>query len=1568
MSWRGWPIVFTFVAIFCGMFGIASPEAQEAGATTATFSLSSSRIFTTTDTPQVFATFQNLDHLDVRVYKVEELETFFRGLPDPHMVGSPEPVVAQEPTLIERLASWKTRERGRLQDLVRRQFSTPYRRARSIARDRERLAERRTVRNYTQFAQVPLLNPRQLVNSWREVLPRTRDAESRRIPLDLPGAGVYLVEALYDRQRAYTIVAVSDLGLVTKTAPGQLLAWTVNRLTGEPRSDCRLTPLSRDTAVGSFTGDTNGVVSAVLGEFSQDALVSVARCGTDFALADPGGYFLQSPTGELLGYIYTDRPVYRPGQPIHAKAILRWRERGLVRPFDRKDVEVSIVDPADNVVYRVARVVDDFGGVSLDWTSKASAALGVYSVRVVSGDLESTGHFEIQEYRKPEFEVSVTPAASIVVQGQQLRVTFAARYFFGQPVAGGRVQWSVQTGSYYSPFRWVDSSDIEGTSSPAFYGGDQVSAQRIQLDATGTASVVVPLPDSEDGSDMAVRIEARVSDASGREVAGQATVVAPRARLLVALAADRYVYRAGERAAVRARVVDYRGQSGGPMPIRFALEKLTYPEGRYDTPAVERVNGGETTTDENGRADWAVQVPAEPGDYRVRAEISVDGRQAAGVVSVYLPDADSTFYDEGDRTLELVADRASYRPGDTASLVIRGEPITSPILVTKEHAQTTWYRVVRPGTGAFIEVPLEPEDVGDVWVNIAFVRDDRLYRAERRLRVPATSQTLHLDVVTAQPVARPKDPGVFTIRVTDDTGAPVRAQLSIGVVDEALYGVKPDLTPDPVRFFHQRGYSQVGTQFSRDYGFVGYSGTEPLQLAQRRRPFTLADFKAERPERAAVRKDFPDAIFWTATLVTDREGLATVKVAYPDALTTWRLTARAVTPDTKAGTALARTTVTKDLILRLATPRFLTEGDLLQLPVTAHNYHDGERAVDVAVTATGLTPIESGPQVRRFTVSAQGEQTTGWSFQADRAGPVTIAGTAATSDDEDRLSLTFPVAPYGLERTVGVAGSTRNESPVRVSLEVPASSNPAGRRVDISLSPTLAGTMLAALDFLTTYPYGCTEQVLSSFLPNLLVLRSLNELHLAPTERLGTLDRMSAQGLRRLLEYQHDDGGWGWWAADRNHPFMTAYALYGLLEASRVGIPVDREALVRASGAAARLYGEYPRAVPELKAYITWVLSLAVMRDVFPATGADGWTLREATDDLWAARDRMSAYGQALFLLILDAQKDQRAGELAASLLTAAVTKGDLAWWPSDRDPLLGDQVDTTVEATALALQALSPRYATDATLDRAVRWLVANRSNGAYWGSTKQTAMALYGLMAVMAARGERPSTFDVDVLVNNKAVATHRFTPESWAAAEPLRVTTSAQSGANTVALVPHGAGALYWTASVRYFENQEPIERAGSRALAITREYFALAPVTVRGRIVYGAQPLPDEIRPGDLVLVRLTTAGAKDWRYLVVDDPIPAGMEAVTEPELLEFERPVSWWTGSRREYRDDRVVQFQESFEEGRYEHHYVLKAVTPGRYRAMPAQVQPMYVPGVGASTTTQAVTITSTTPTTVAR
>ncbi|MGH9163200.1 MAG: MG2 domain-containing protein, partial [Vicinamibacteraceae bacterium] len=469
--------------LFCLL--LASPAAaQETGQQArAGFSLASSEIFSTRERAQVWLTFQEVDYLDVRIYRVQDPIAFFEGLQDPHVLGSPEPVVPQEETWLERIARWKAARRGEIRDFLRRQVSLAQRRARRTRLDGAAVQQRQVLR-YNAFAQVPLLNRERLVASWREQLPPVREAEYRRLPLDLPGAGVYLVEAVNPPLRAYTIVLVSDIGLVTKAAPGRFLTYAVNRFTGEPVPDCRVRLLAGHTPIAEGASNADGLFTTDVGQVTSEDVIAVAHCGDEAVATDPYAWNFRQPASEPVAYVYTDRPIYRPGHVVHLKAILRSRDGSRLQPFGQPEVELRVKDPRDKALLHARRPLDSFGAIAADLTLPRSAALGYYNIAMTSGGEETyLGSFEVQEYRKPEFEVTVDASARFARQGTRVRATVRARYYFGQPVSGAPVKIVLHKSFYNSPLRWVDSADEADEEGEAVYGygGEQIFAATAKL-------------------------------------------------------------------------------------------------------------------------------------------------------------------------------------------------------------------------------------------------------------------------------------------------------------------------------------------------------------------------------------------------------------------------------------------------------------------------------------------------------------------------------------------------------------------------------------------------------------------------------------------------------------------------------------------------------------------------------------------------------------------------------------------------------------------------------------------------------------------------------------------------------------------------------------------------------------------------------------------------------------------------------------------------------------------------------------------------------------------------------
>jgi uncharacterized protein YfaS (alpha-2-macroglobulin family) len=312
------------------------------------------------------------------------------------------------------------------------------------------------------------------------------------------------VEATDGSLRAYTLILVSDLGLITKTAPGQVLAYAAERRTGAPVAQTDIHIWSDKKENAQLKSDMNGLVETPFPQGKPEDIRIVAVHGDDFALVTPYSYNLSSdPREDWTGYVYTDRPVYRPSHTVHFKVILRTHSGERYQVPAGENVQVLIEDPSSKPVLQSNFPVSAFGTIHGDMALPAGAALGYYSISVRSkgGDHYSIeGGFHVEEYKKPEYEVKVNPSTPRVLQGDFIEATIEAKYYFGEPVAGAPVKYVVHTSTYYAPF--IDRDDEEdsfngggeseggegGEGEGADYAGTQVSEQSARLDAWMTTA------------------------------------------------------------------------------------------------------------------------------------------------------------------------------------------------------------------------------------------------------------------------------------------------------------------------------------------------------------------------------------------------------------------------------------------------------------------------------------------------------------------------------------------------------------------------------------------------------------------------------------------------------------------------------------------------------------------------------------------------------------------------------------------------------------------------------------------------------------------------------------------------------------------------------------------------------------------------------------------------------------------------------------------------------------------------------------------------------------------------
>src|SRR5262249_49142421 len=264
------------------------------------------------------------------------------------------------------------------------------------------------------------------------------------------------------------------------------------------------------------------------------------------------------------------------------------------------------------------------------------------------------------------------------------------------------------------------------------------------------------------------------------------------------------------------------------------------------------------------------------------------------------------------------------------------------VLVTTEGRTIQTKRVIKATKPSLmVDVPIQAENQPNVFVSVAFVREDTLYTGIKNLKVPADQQKLNVTVQPSKPQFSPGQAASYNITARDAAGNPVAGEFSIGVVDEAIYAIEPDNVPDIHGFFYGSVGNRVGTESSLNFHFYGEAGTKPIMLAGEfsSRSRRLAQLKpSESLAQPKVRKLFPDTALWLAEVRTDASGRAQAQLNFPDSLTTWRATVRGATMDTKVGSAVNRVIVRKNVMVRLAVPRFFRQGDDVTVSTIVHNY------------------------------------------------------------------------------------------------------------------------------------------------------------------------------------------------------------------------------------------------------------------------------------------------------------------------------------------------------------------------------------------------------------------------------------------------------------------------------------------------------------------------------------------------------------------------------------------------------------------------------------------------------
>lgn len=1402
--------------------------------------------------------------------------------------------------------------------------------------------------------------------------------------LDAPlPAGDYVASVSVDnlkKQKNWNLMwfTVSDLGLVIKEAPEKTVVRAIDLNTLQPMPNVSIQLLNREsaskiTSLSTLKTNAQGFADYPIpaGQRSRTRSLLVAGdAGQNHALG--GLDFWDDYSNRFKTYFYTERPVYRLGQTVYFKGITRkFSEAGFSNPHNLP-IEVSVQDPDSNILWQGKLTTNEHGTFHGVIDIPKDAKTGGYGVNIRypddSSDYET---FEVAEYRKPEYQVDVLPTQSRVIAGDQAKVRIRATYYFGAPVANARVKYSIYAASDWSsryklmprPDFYSYYDDWESADYDDGYAGDYITEGYAQTDEAGEAIITFDTKASQpqqegpygwDYLDKRYKIQAEVTDLSRMSVIGSSSLPVKAGRFVLFAQPTRSVLKAGESASATITAVDHDGKAVANQKITAKLSRWVYDRNADSYRNVDAGQSITANTSTNGQAvvNFALPQSLPSDDYYLTVQgTDTDGHVISDQTSLWVANVNEPYMqsqeDADSQPLSVKMDKPVYQPGDTANVMITA-PLTgkegAQAIVAIEGRRLFNYQIVpMDATAKLVQIPIGKDYAPNAFVSVTLVGQKHVFLHQSEiLKVSPAQQFLNVSVTADKARYKPGDTAKYQVVAKHADGTPAaNTEVSLGIVDESIYAIRPETAQDIAKFFYHRQENAVMTvsSFPEEYS-GGPDKVEPR-----------------------VRKDFRDMAAWYPTLLTNAQGIASATVKLPDNLTTWRATVRAVDLQTQVGQAISKVISTQDILVRLAMPRFFTMGDHGLVTAIVHNYSETAQPIQLTMALPNQFKTSLALD-QKFQLDPEKAQRVSWPVDVANAGQGNILVKAVGNTEGDALEMPIRVNPLGVAMTDRQTGVLTDDKPT-ATLAIKHATISGPLQYDLSMASSLIGPALGNFESLIDYPYGCTEQTMSRLVPAAIAMQLHDKLAI-PTDQQAKFAEVKRQGLAKLRDYQNADSGWGWWKNDTSNIFLTAYTLDGL-----------------------KLLNEdinNSQALDWLSKSAT-----ALNKQLYdPKIVAEPWQVTDRLIDLAHAQYTLSLYGrkpdaavtqmflsrnaqlpvEAMAYLVLAYQKTDNASGFYSMLKRAR--QSDNSWDQGD-NYRYGD-----VETTALALKAVMAMEPDNkAYMEPSLQWLLAQRGKDG-WDNTKTTAQVLQLLMAYQLQNGSAATDATVKVLINDALVQSLPFDAKSVSQPEQHLATVDLSTWLTqqaSISLQKTGPGRIYYLSLFRYFLPLKPGETIAQKTLPeglkIRRAFYRLKPTVVdnNGTVKFQTEPLNGSVRAGETIVMKLLIDSPNALPYLMLESPLPSGGEVViddpksdlmqdeSDEDKLDYNLGTWWWT--HQDVLDDKMVFFATSMPKGHSEVYTLVRMEMPGQFQMNPVHLTGMYTTAIDAYSPLDQLTVT---------
>jgi uncharacterized protein YfaS (alpha-2-macroglobulin family) len=1268
-------------------------------------------------------------------------------------------------------------------------------------------------------------------------------------------------------------------------------------------------PSGNASQIDTATTDENGIARAVVHPIVHGAIVAA---GSDSAIVSENTDIFQyaSPAySPERVYLYTDRPIYRPGQDVFVKGLDRVGYDGNWQMLAGQKTDITIKNNKGEVVYKDNVTISNFGTFTTHFTLDSGAALGTYSIQARGG----YGSFDVEEYVGSPFKVDVASDKSEYIAGDTANINVNANYFFGVPVQGGEVDYSITSQDYYFD-KYQDEYFNFGSGwyyDPYSGYGDTFIAQgKAVLSSDGKATFAQSLDfsklfkaDAANQSKIFI-VNVTVKNGNGQSVSSQQSFIVHRGEFYTGVSLDKDFFAKGDQFTAKVKTVDTQGKPISVSKVTLAINRITWTyskrqevDGNYyyqDQKKLDLVTQADVGTDRNGNASHSFTVNQE-GEYQMNVTAQ-DGRG-----NPITTEQDFYVYGSGEvavqelnnETLDLATDKQTLNVGDTAHVIIKSPFPQAKALITLERGKIFDYKIVNiTGNLYDYSFTVDPSYVPNVYFSALLLspRPDVKF-GQINFQINTNQEALKIDVKSDKTSYLPGEKVNLSIDVHDAQGNPAKTELSLAVADLSVLALKGNPKKNPLVFFYDglpltivtaSNIKNVLYEAEVPAGTKGGGGGSPSDLATKKRG------------------DFKDTAYWQGSAVTDDNGHANVSFTLPDNLTTWQVESIGITKDTKLGVAYNEFVAQKDVMTVPLAPRFVVPGDQFNIGAQVFNQTATAQKPTISFVSKTLQPTDKTSMT--VTIAAHDTYTAYFSVVAPASiadGSHTFTLSAKNADYEDTVDTTIPITRDQTYETVATANYT-TQSMANEYVWLPDAIVKDRGGVTIQTSATLAVFLSDALKYLFSYPYGCSEQIASKLRSIAIVKRGLQVQDLQKSFNLPevtfdgatySVDDVVKLGLSQIYQSQKEGGGISYYANLAPDYSLTLSVLDTLVELKKAGYAVDGQVM---SDAAKYLYTQLSTNYQIYQNKDLVILSAYTLSQI-PQYQNNNLLTTDISNIVGNAgfiHDQVSSESLAYLAMVVTNGYPSTVKESIFKALGNRLTIDSRGSHIEGNSDWLYYYYETPVKDTALFLKAFADDQRDSPELANVIRWITRSRDADGAWGSTNNTAAVVDAFTDYLNWKQEMKSSFALLLGLDGKQVASFDFNASTILTtfSQFMPVSDFSTNAMHTISFQKQDKNSqqngFYYDMSLQYYLPADQIAPR-DEGFSIQRAFYTLDDKDLQNPVTSAHQ--------GDVLRGHLTIVVPETRNFVSVEDFIPAGTELVnfnlaTEDQTLQSQVP------------------------------------------------------------------------------